>query len=84
MVQLVIKNPHMGPEHQSFSLEAPGSMTVKELKQKLTQTCAPRLSLSLSLSLSLPLSHTNTVSRTLSLSVIHLVWREQIPHVSCV
>ena len=22
MVQLIIKNPHMGPEHQSFSLEA--------------------------------------------------------------
>lgn len=42
MMQLVIKNPHIGPEHQSFSLEAPGSMTVRDLKNKLTETYPTR------------------------------------------
>jgi hypothetical protein len=42
MMQLIIKNPHIGPEHQSFSLEAPGSMTVHELKKQLTQTYPTR------------------------------------------
>jgi hypothetical protein len=42
MVQLIIKNPHMGPEHQSFSLEAAGSMTVKELKERLTESYPTR------------------------------------------